>query len=195
MFRTYCQNGHEFTAESTTTKEVNGIVRRTCLICKEERDRKKKGALPFTGTNTHCPRGHEFNTENTDIKICHGKEYRRCRECHRENQRNRQRRDKNSPERRAALGKRRRKSQLKTVGWTPELFERTLEEQDRKCAVCKKELRLSIGQQEARACADHKHIIPPKPRGILCPQCNVGIGNLKDSPEVLEAAAAYLRRY
>ena len=195
MFRTYCQNGHEFTAESTTTKEVNGVLRRTCLICKEERESKRPKALPCTATDTHCPRGHEFNVENTEIKINHGREYRRCRECHREDQRNRQRRDKDIPERRKALRKRRRKAQLKTVGWTPELFDKAFEEQDQKCAICKKPLELHVGQKEARACADHKHVIPPKPRGIICPQCNVGIGNLQDSPEVLEAAAEYLRRY
>ena len=195
MFRTYCQNGHEFTLESTTIKEVNGVLRRTCLICKATRDSRKETARPCTATNTHCTRGHEFNSENTEIKINHGKEYRRCRECHREDQRNRQRRDKDIPIRRAALRKRRRKAQLKTVGWTPELFDKTLEEQNRKCAICRKELRLDVGQQEARACADHKHVIPPRPRGIICPQCNVGIGNLQDSPEILESAAAYLRRY
>jgi len=195
MFRTYCQNGHEFTAENITTKEVNGVLRRTCLTCKAERDLKKKDARPCSDTSTHCPNGHEYTEENTEIKVNHGIAYRRCRECHREIQRARQHRDKTIPTRREALSKRRRKAQLKTVGWTPELFDKTFTEQDRKCAICNKELRLHVGQQEARACADHKHVIPPKPRGIVCPQCNVGIGNLQDSPEILEAAAAYLRRY
>lgn len=39
---------------------------------------------------------------------------------------------------------------------------------------------------------DHRHF-PPRPRGILCQQCNTAIGSLLDSPEILERAAEYLR--
>ncbi len=38
---------------------------------------------------------------------------------------------------------------------------------------------------------DHKtHTI----RGVLCEDCNIGLGRFRDSPESLENAAAYLRR-
>mgnify|MGYP001576209901 CR=1 FL=1 len=38
---------------------------------------------------------------------------------------------------------------------------------------------------------DHNHTTGAV-RGLLCTQCNVGVGMLKDSPAVLRAAANYL---
>lgn len=39
---------------------------------------------------------------------------------------------------------------------------------------------------------DHEHATGVV-RGLLCHHCNIAIGGLKDSPELLEKAAAYLR--
>jgi hypothetical protein len=41
---------------------------------------------------------------------------------------------------------------------------------------------------------DHCHKTG-KIRALLCRGCNVGIGNLNDDPELLEKAAAYIRKY
>lgn len=41
---------------------------------------------------------------------------------------------------------------------------------------------------------DHVHDGSGDVRGILCHPCNVGIGMLKDSADLLDVAAAYLRR-
>jgi hypothetical protein len=92
-----------------------------------------------------------------------------------------------------AAGK--RKDRLRPLGWTPELFERSWKEQEGKCAICKKTLNLEKVQNEARACADHEHVEPPKPRGILCTNCNVMLGQAKDSPRVLRAGALYLEKF
>lgn len=43
--------------------------------------------------------------------------------------------------------------------------------------------------------ADHEHTNPPIPRGILCGNCNLGIGNLQDNPEIMLAAIAYVRKW
>jgi hypothetical protein len=61
-----------------------------------------------------------------------------------------------------------------------------VEEQGGGCAICHCAM--------VRPNVDHDHKTG-KIRGILCPQCNMGIGNLKDSPEVLDKAAAYLRSH
>jgi hypothetical protein len=39
---------------------------------------------------------------------------------------------------------------------------------------------------------DHCHATGRR-RGMLCIRCNTGIGQLQDSPELLEKAAAYIR--
>lgn len=58
------------------------------------------------------------------------------------------------------------------------------EAQAGRCAVCK--------APDERLFVDHNHS-SGSVRGLLCGTCNSGIGMLKDNPEVLEAAATYLR--
>lgn|ERR1700675_1186968 len=88
-----------------------------------------------------------------------------------------------------------RRDHLKPLGWFTELFEKVLKQQGRKCAICRKPLNLEKVQNGARACADHEHTDPPKPRGIICTNCNAGIGQFKDNPKVLRRAAEYLEKY
>ena len=40
---------------------------------------------------------------------------------------------------------------------------------------------------------DHCHV-GGEVRGLLCSNCNVGLGMFADNPEALEAAARYIRR-
>ena len=55
------------------------------------------------------------------------------------------------------------------------------------CAICKG---LETGHL-GRFVVDHDHMTG-KVRGLLCWSCNVGIGHLKDNPEILISAAYYL---
>ncbi len=65
-----------------------------------------------------------------------------------------------------------------------------LEEQGGVCAICKETCPL-----RPRLCVDHDHDSPTMHiRGLLCDRCNVSIGGLKHSPEILRAAADYLER-
>ena|ERR1019366_494801 len=123
-----------------------------------------------------CKYGHEMTQENTRIARRYdgtdSRDRRVCRICNASHQRG---------------------SQLKRKGWTKYLFDKTIKEQNGKCVVCQVELTFDGGRHSA--CADHQHVIPPTPRGVLCSNCNVGIGMLQDSPEVLKAAIAYLEKF
>jgi hypothetical protein len=59
------------------------------------------------------------------------------------------------------------------------------------CAIC-----LNICTQYSRLSVDHSHSIATKKesvRGLLCVRCNTSLQGFKDSPELLEQAAQYLR--
>src|ERR1700675_385474 len=88
-----------------------------------------------------------------------------------------------------------KRSHLKPLGWTLELFNEVLVEQDNKCAICEKEINLSKIQNGSRACADHAHSNPPIPRGILCTNCNAMLGQAQEKPSILRAAASYIEKF
>lgn len=81
-----------------------------------------------------------------------------------------------------------RKQALRRVGWTPEMYDSAHAAQQGLCDICKQPV-------EGSMCADHEHTTPPKPRGLLCSPCNLALGQFQDSPILLEAAAAYLRKH
>jgi hypothetical protein len=71
-----------------------------------------------------------------------------------------------------------------------ELYEQRLEEQGNVCAICGTDNPGGRGQFHA----DHDHV-KNQPRGVLCHNCNVALGNFKDNPEILRAAVEYLERW
>lgn len=81
----------------------------------------------------------------------------------------------------------RRESRLrKTYGLEPEDFEQLKLNQQNKCAICRADF-LKV------PCIDHDHATG-KVRGLLCQDCNTGLGLFKDSLSRLRAAATYLER-
>lgn len=70
-----------------------------------------------------------------------------------------------------------------------------LEEQNYRCAVCDKAhgTDLHNGKRTKGLGVDHDHVTG-KIRGLLCTNCNKGIGHLGDSPERLRKAAEYLEK-
>jgi len=82
-----------------------------------------------------------------------------------------------------------RKRNLGLAGWTLELYATKLEEQQGRCEIC------GVKEEVRRLSADHEHIEPPNPRGLLCTSCNRALGYLKDDPELLRAAALYIEKY
>lgn len=82
-----------------------------------------------------------------------------------------------------------KKQHLKKYGLTPECLSKMLDACEHKCEIC--------GHSEKRhkmfPMIDHCHT-SGKVRGILCSNCNMGIGKFKDNPELLQAAIAYLKK-
>ena len=147
---------------------------------------------------THCIRGHEFTPENTYIMPNGSKS---CKACRLSNvlaytDRNREKVNEGKRQRRRRMTKKdRRVVNLKYIGWTWEGWIKVIKAQKGKCAICKKTLTFEDKISGSRACADHEHSKPPKPRGVLCANCNLGIGNLQDSVKVMRSAIAYIEKY
>lgn len=75
-------------------------------------------------------------------------------------------------------------------GITEAEYDRLLAQQRHRCAICKAETPGSRGEWRV----DHDHATG-QVRGLLCNNCNSGIGYLKDDPDVLAAAARYVAKH
>lgn len=74
---------------------------------------------------------------------------------------------------------------LRKYGITPNDYYNMLDEQDGGCAIC------GGGDDKTRFHVDHCHSTM-QVRGLLCGQCNLGLGKFRDRADLLDAAAAYL---
>lgn len=90
-------------------------------------------------------------------------------------------------------GERKRAGHLRwRYGISLEDYERLLQTQDGKCAICGT---TSPGRKGVvHFAVDHDHESNTV-RGLLCASCNQGLGRMNDDPERLEAAARYLRAF
>jgi len=75
---------------------------------------------------------------------------------------------------------------IKDYGISPDSYNNMLNEQEKKCAICLDEFELLY--------IDHNHD-NGKVRGLLCNNCNTGIGMLRDDVDIVNRAYAYLLRY
>ena len=130
-----------------------------------------------------------------------GKKYSYCLECHKlrtsEYQKSKEGKEslkrsikkyRDSEKGRETVRKVIRNYQRKKNGFTAELFEEKIIEQDYKCDICKKDIHKSSH-------ADHNHITN-KARGILCPGCNTLLGRLEAVGfDWVEKAKEYLKKY
>lgn len=138
---------------------------------------------------THCPKGHAYDEANT-YRSKSGS--RHCRACQAERCRlvtpaikvERAIRWKRRHPDRVRIGE--TKQQLRKYGLTPESYAAIHEGQSGTCAICK-----SACPTGRRLSVDHCHS-SGRVRGLLCSNCNIGIGNLRDSVEILRSAIAYL---
>lgn len=77
--------------------------------------------------------------------------------------------------------------QLFKYGLSLKTYLYMLNQQNNKCAICNKLLDLG-----ANTHIDHCHDLGHN-RGILCKQCNSGIGSFQDNEDILENAIKYLK--
>ena len=80
-----------------------------------------------------------------------------------------------------------------TYGLSKEEYEEMLNEQDGKCAICESDVHL-VDNNGKRSAIDHCHNTG-KVRGILCNNCNRGIGFLGDNSKVVKKALSYLLKF
>jgi Recombination endonuclease VII len=80
-----------------------------------------------------------------------------------------------------SVNSRKRKYGLSAVGLFALMWK-----QRGKCAGCQREL-----HSFKRFCIDHSHVTG-KVRGLLCDDCNLSLGRLRDDPTVLHRLADYL---
>ena len=82
----------------------------------------------------------------------------------------------------------------RTFGITMDDYDILLASQDGRCAICRREspygIKLSLDHDHA--CCDSVKSCGKCIRALLCCDCNRGIGQLRDDPEVLRRAADYL---
>lgn len=139
-------------------------------------------AATYVKTCTKCGQGKELTDYYTRVRA-HGRVayFGACKDCCRAT--TREAWAKNGKRYNAAA---RGAARALKYGITPLEWKQLLEAQGYKCAICKGDLR------EATPHTDHCHETD-QVRGLLCSLCNPGIGFLRHDPELLEAAARYLR--
>lgn len=117
---------------------------------------------------THCKSGHEFTTENTySYRTSRG--CRICREVTRK---------KNAAKLKAYQIQ-------KLYGISMEIYQKLIAEQEGHCFLCEEIADLVI---------DHNHETN-EVRRLLCGRCNLGLGLLRENPELLRKAADYCEAY
>ena len=92
---------------------------------------------------------------------------------------------KENPDKLLTLEQKRAYDRKKNFGISEEQYEQMLVNQNNQCAICKKE----IGWESA---VDHCHTTD-KVRGLLCRNCNLGLGGFKDNIETIKKAILYVK--
>jgi len=75
--------------------------------------------------------------------------------------------------------------------------EEMLKKQENRCAICStlfKKRTDKLGRVIPTFCIDHDHETGTV-RGLLCKQCNLGLGNFNDSLDVLLKATEYIKKF
>jgi recombination endonuclease VII len=172
-----CSRGHVKTLNNAGTRLV-------CKVCREMSSKLWKENNPEK-VEAYQRKSNDAKLGNRHTDLVYMQAYY---EEHKEKQLGSQKeRYKNDPEFRQRMLIRTRIAALKRIGWTPESVEKSKVEQENRCAICS-EVFTSTPH------ADHDHQAG-KARGLLCGSHNRMLGLAQDDPKILEAAAAYLRKW
>lgn len=148
-----------------------------CNLCQKEYDRKRNEkalAKPRKRINglIHCRTCDTYLQEDSFSKT-----FTDCTKCKTENQ---------------------HKRTVKKHGISYDQYLDMLSSQNNKCKICENEEKSS----KSRLSIDHDHSCCPGEnscgkcvRGLLCSNCNMSLGNAKDSIEILEKMIEYLKAY
>jgi hypothetical protein len=171
---------------------MNEIITKICTKCGEE-----KPIAEFWRKNSRCRSCHnvymrEYNLNNRDkINKRKREQYQENRGSYRSDQSEYRR---NNKEKVRAWHKTyynnnkdkyRNSSLINNFGITLEQYKDMLSLQNGLCAIC--------GKSPEKLVVDHSHETG-KVRGLLCSNCNVGLGLFGDSQEILNSAADYLEK-
>lgn len=89
------------------------------------------------------------------------------------------------------------------MGMTPEEYNKLLESQDYRCAICNNPETVLLNGRVRRLSIDHDHTCCPTRRdicgkcnrGLLCIRCNMMLGYAQDNIDTLMSAIRYLKEY
>ncbi len=148
------------------------------MISEETRQRMRESALS-RGQWKSCPECGESDRQKFYLDKNGNKSNARCKECHKayckKNWHSKTREQKQASRVRAMYG------------IEPEQYLKMYNDQKGCCAICGEEPSTQRGLH-----LDHCHETG-KVRGLLCHGCNVGIGSLRDDPDILKKALDYLK--
>jgi hypothetical protein len=123
-------------------------------------------------------------------KECHNENGRKWREANREHRKEHKKVYLLNPKAKRLYKKTIRKCNLKRLyGITLEEYKVLLKKQNNKCAICPTKY-----TKKKILCVDHNHKTE-KVRGLLCHDCNNGIGRFKDNLRIARKAVLYLEKH
>lgn len=142
---------------------------------------------------THCAQGHVLTVANTyrvqgrrRCRVCCAAKIKAWRLAHRDDPQYKARRNE------SALRSYRRHRAVKTArvrqaqtGMSPAEYDQRFVAQDGLCAVCR---------TAAARVADHNHATKTV-RGLLCARCNLFLGYIEKTPQLVGALLTYLQRW
>ena len=143
---------------------------------------------PDTETHRYCPECEQYlpKSEFYSDRRARGGLTRRCRTHHARKSYESRMKKYDTPAKRYLYA--RRSMLRKRYGITLEEYEAMAEAQGHRCKIC----RMRETEKYGLLHVDHDHRTA-RVRGLLCGNCNTGLGKFRDDPALLQSAIEYLR--